>query len=58
MKEYIRKYPKEEKDIYALAYAFGYDKTNKICKEALELNKRIKIIIDRERLDYLEYKFI
>ena len=58
MEEYIKKYPKAEKDIYALAYAFGQDKANKICKEALDLNKRIRIIIDRELLDYLDYKLI
>jgi len=58
MEEYIRKYPKEEKDIYALAYSFGYEEADRICKEALDLNKRIRIIINREKLDYLEYKFI
>ena len=58
MEEYIKKYPKEENDIYALAYAFGYDEADQICKEALELNKRIRIVIDREKLDYLDYKLI
>ena len=58
MEEYIRKYPKEEKDIYTLAYAYGNDEADKICKEALDLKKRIRIIIDHEKLDYLDYKFI
>ena len=58
MEEYIKKYPKQEKDIYALAYAFGYKEANKICKEALDLNKRIRIIIDHEKLDFLNYKLI
>ena len=58
MEEYIKKYPKEEKDIYALAYAYGSDEADRICKEALDLDKRIKIIIDREKLDYLDYKLI
>ena len=58
MKEYIRKYPKEEKDIHALAYAYGNDEADRICKEALDSNKRIRIIIDREKLDHLDYKLI
>ena len=31
---------KQEKDIYALTYAFGHDEADKICKEALDLNKK------------------
>ena len=58
MEDYINKYPKEEKDIYALAYAFGHDEAEKICKEALGLNKKIKLIIDLEKLDYLAYKLV
>ena len=58
MEDYINKYPKEEKDIYALAYAFGNDEAEKICKEALGLNKKIKLIIDLEKLDYLAYKLV
>lgn len=58
MEDYIKKYPKEEKDIYALAYAFGHNEADKFCKEALDLNKKIRLIIDRERLDYLDYKLI
>jgi hypothetical protein len=58
MEEYIKKYPKQEKGVYAIVYAYGNDEANRICKEALDLNKRIKIIIDHEKLDYLVYKFI
>ena len=58
MEDYINKYPKQEKDIYALAYAFGNDEADKICKEALVLNKKIRLIIDRERLDFLDYKLV
>lgn len=58
MEEYVKKYPKQEKDIYALAYAFGDDAADKICKEALYLNKRIRIIIDHEKLDYLDYRLV
>lgn len=58
MEDYIKKYPKQEKDIYALEYAFGHDEADKICKEALDLNKKIRLIIDRERLDYLDYKLV
>lgn len=58
MEDYIKKYSKSEKDIYALAYAFGYDEADRICKEPLELNNRIRIIIDPEKLDYLNYKLI
>lgn len=38
MEDYIKKYPKQEKNIYALAYAFGHDEADKICKNALRLN--------------------
>ena len=58
MEEYIKKYPKVEKDIYALEYAFGHAEAERICKEALDLKKKIKIIIDPEKLDYLNYKLI
>ena len=58
MEDYINKYPKQEKDIYALVYAFGHDEADKICKEALNLNKKIRLIIDRERLDFLDYKLV
>lgn len=58
MEDYIIKYSKDEKDVYALVYAFGVDEADKICKEALNLNKKIKLIIDLERLDYLDYKLV
>ena len=58
MEYYIKKYPKEEKDIYTLSYVLGYDEADKICKEALGLNKKIRLIIDRERLDFLDYKLV
>lgn len=58
MEDYIKKYPKQEKNIYALAYAFGHDEADKICKNALSLNKKICLIIDREKLDYLNYKLV
>ena len=58
MEQYIKKYPHEEKDVYALAYAYGSDEGGRICKEALDLNKRIRIIIDHEKLDYIDYKFV
>lgn len=58
MEDYIKKYPKQEKNIHALAYAFGHDEADKICKDALGLNKTIRIIIDREKLDYLNYKLV
>lgn len=58
MEDYIKKFPKEEKDINALAYAFGNDVADKIYKEALVLNIKIRLIIDRGRLDFLEYKLV
>ena len=58
MEEQIKKYPKKEREIYALAYAYGNEEADRICKEALDLNKRIRIVIDREKLDYLDYKLI
>ena len=38
--------------------AYGNDAADKICKEALDLKKRIRIIIDHEKLDYIDYKLI
>jgi hypothetical protein len=58
MEDYIKKYPKEEKNVYALVYAFGIDVAEKICNEALVLNKKIILIIDHKKLDYLDYKLV
>jgi len=42
MEDYVKKFPKQEKDIYALAYAYGNVEADKICKEALDLKKELE----------------
>lgn len=58
MNEYLKKYPKEKQNIGVLLYSFGFDETDKICKQAITLNKKIKLYNDLEKLDLATYNFI
>jgi len=58
MDEYIEKYPNEIKDILTLSFTFTDELADKICKEALKKDKRIELIIDDTKLDYLDYKLV
>lgn len=58
MKRYLEKYPKQESDIGAMIFAYGEDKTNAICSEALDMNKSIGLIVNEEMPDFLDYQFI
>jgi hypothetical protein len=58
MKKYLEKYPTEKDNIDALIFAFGIDKTEDICNEALTLNKKIEITNDLELLDLTNYEFV
>ena len=58
MKKYLEKYPTEKDNIGALIFAFGIDKTEDICNEALTLNKKIEVTNDLELLDLTNYEFV
>lgn len=58
MKKYLEKYPTEKDNIDALIFAFGIDKTEDICNEALTLNKKIEVTSDLELLDLTNYEFV
>jgi hypothetical protein len=58
MKKYLEKYPTEKDNIDALIFAFGIDKTEDICNEALTLNKKIEVTNDLELLDLTNYEFV
>lgn len=58
MKKYLEKYPTEKDNIDVLIFAFGIDKTEDICNEALTLNKKIEVTNDLELLDLTNYEFV
>jgi hypothetical protein len=58
MKEYLLKYPKEEKNVYAMLYAWGDAETNLILNRALKEDKKVKLLTDNEKLDWLNYEFV
>ena len=58
MKKYLEKYPTEKDNIDALIFAFGIDKTEDICNEALTINKKIEVTNYLELLDLTNYEFV
>lgn len=40
MKAYLLQYPQEEKNVYAMLYAWGEEATNNILNQALQDNKK------------------
>ncbi len=58
MKAYLLQYPQEEKNVYAMLYAWGEEATNVILNQALQDNKKVKLLIDTKKLDGLEYEFV
>jgi hypothetical protein len=58
MREYLEKYPNDYQAIMALQYAYGFDEVDKICKRALLEYKMVKIVIDSNELDYIDYELI
>ena len=58
MKAYLLQYPQEEKNVYAMQYAWGEEATNVILNQALQDNKKVKLLIDTKKLEGLEYEFV
>ena len=58
MKKYLEHYPTEKDNIDALVFAFGIDKADDICNEALGLNKKVEVVNDLELLDLVNYSFV
>lgn len=58
MDKYVEKYPEDFRDILTLSFKFTDEVVDEICKEALSKNKRIKLVIDESKLDYLDYELI
>ena len=56
--EYLEQYPeeKEERAIGALLFSYGVDKTIEILEK--RKGRKIKLITDPNKLDWLDYKYV
>ncbi len=58
MNEYLKLYPSEEETREAMVYAFGLDETEKIMTRAVKGKLKIRLIVDEDKPDFLDYELV